>query len=103
MYAAALPPSVNGAPWNSTPRAGPQLLVPQGFLHGYLTLTPDAEVLYKVDALYAPQADGTVRFDDPDLAIDWRHDLDGITVSAKDAAAPAFRDFVSPFTYEDGP
>jgi dTDP-4-dehydrorhamnose 3,5-epimerase len=83
--------------------SGTQLLVPQGFLHGYLTLTPDAEVLYKVDALYAPQADGAVRFDDPDLAIDWRHGMDGITVSAKDAAAPAFRDFVSPFTYEDGP
>ena len=81
------------------PASGRQLLVPQGFLHGYLTLEPDTEVLYKVDALYAPQADGAVRFDDPDLGIDWGVDTGGVMVSAKDAAAQAFADFDSPFTF----
>lgn len=82
---------------------GAQLLVPKGFLHGFLTLTPDTDVIYKVDAPYAPQCDGAIRFDDPDLAIDWGISPERIVLSAKDAKAPAFRDFDTPFGGEEAP
>ena len=76
---------------------GHQLWVPRGFLHGFATLEPDTEVLYKVDDFYAADCDGAVRFDDPDLAIDWGIDPARAVLSAKDGAAPRFRDFDSPF------
>jgi len=75
-----------------------QLLVPKGFAHGYLTLTPNVEFLYKVDDTYAPEADSGLLWNDPDLAIDW-----GLTdpiLSAKDATLGRFKDFVSPFVFE---
>ena len=50
---------------------GFQLLVPKGFLHGFLTLTPDCEVQYKCTDLYAPDCDGGIRWNDPDIGIDW--------------------------------
>lgn len=78
---------------------GRQLLVPNGFLHGFVTLEPDTEILYKCTDVYAPACDGAVRWDDPDLAIDWP--IQGAPVlSAKDAAAPLMRDFVSPFAWD---
>lgn len=76
---------------------GAQLLVPVGFLHGFVTLTPDTDVIYKVTAPYAPECDGAVRFDDPDLGIDWGIAPGAAVLSDKDARAPAFRDFKSPF------
>lgn len=76
---------------------GAQLWVPRGFLHGFVTLEPHTEVLYKVDDHYAADCDGAVRFDDPDLAIDWGIDPAAAVLSAKDAAAGAFKDFVTPF------
>ena len=76
---------------------GVQLLVPRGFLHGFVTLVADTDVLYKVDAPYAPDCDGAVRFDDPDLAIDWGIDPGCAVLSEKDARAPLFRDFITPF------
>ena len=77
---------------------GRQLLVPPGFLHGFLTLEPDTEIIYKCTDYYAPAFDGAVRWDS--CGIDWP-DLDGEPIlSAKDAAAPALADFDSPFTYE---
>lgn len=83
-----------------TADAGNQLLIPAGFLHGFVTRTPDCMVAYKCSATYAPTAEGSVRFDDPDLAIDWGIDPRQAVLSEKDAAAPAFADFISPFTYE---
>ncbi len=75
-----------------------QLFVPRGFLHGFLTLEPDTEVQYKVDNPYAPDCDGAVRWDDPELAIDWP--LAGAPVlSDKDAAAPGLAAWVSPFQF----
>ena len=74
-----------------------QLLVPQGFLHGFVTLLPDTEVQYKCTDVYAPYCDGAVRWDDPDIGIDW-----GVTapvLSAKDAAAPFLRDAPRPFVW----
>ncbi len=66
-----------------------QILVPEGFAHGFVTLEPDTEVLYKVTALHAPAHERSIRFDDLAIGIEWP--LDGVTVtlSAKDAAAPA--------------
>ena len=79
---------------------GKQLLVPQGFLHGFVTLKPDTEILYKCSDYYAPECDGTIRFDDPDIGIDWGISSDQAILSEKDANAPFLRDFVSPFIYE---
>ena len=76
---------------------GRQLLVPKGFLHGFLTLTENVHVAYKCSDFYAPDCDGAVRFDDPVLGIDWGIDPKNATVSDKDAAAPAFADFSTPF------
>lgn len=76
---------------------GRQILVPKGFLHGFVTRAPDTEVQYKVTDVYAPDCDGAVRWDS--IGIDW-----GITgkpvLSAKDSAAPAFADWQSPFDWE---
>ena len=73
---------------------GRQLWVPEGFAHGFVTLTEDAEICYKCTDYYAPEADGAVRWDS--CGIDWPLDGDPI-LSAKDAAAPALADFNSPF------
>lgn len=79
---------------------GAMLWVPRGFLHGFVTLEPETDVVYKVDAFYAPDCDGSVRFDDPDLAIDWGMDPAAVALSEKDATAPWFKDFDTPFVYE---
>lgn len=77
-----------------------QILVPVGFAHGFVTLVPHTEVFYKVSAPYSGQHDRSIRFDDPDFAIDWL--LGGRTpvLSAKDEAAPFLRDIESPFVFE---
>ena len=62
-----------------------QLFVPQGFAHGFLTLVPDTEVLYKVSAPYAPECERAIRFDDPALGIAWPEMP--LTFSDKDRAA----------------
>ena len=77
-----------------------QLFVPRGFLHGFLTLEPDSEVQYKVDSPYAPDCDGAVRWDDPDLAIEWPVTTPPI-LSDKDAAAPRFARWQTPFEFGD--
>lgn len=76
---------------------GVQIFVPQGFLHGFATLEPDCEIAYKVDNYYSSECDGAVLWNDPDLAIDWGIDPATATLSAKDAAAPRFSAFSSPF------
>jgi dTDP-4-dehydrorhamnose 3,5-epimerase len=78
---------------------GRQLLVPEGFLHGFVTRQPDTEVIYKCSDYYAPECDRAVRFDDPALGIDWGLDGDPV-VSDKDAAAPCLRDLPAYFTWE---
>ena len=74
-----------------------QLWVPVGFLHGFSTLEDDTVVQYKCTDYYAADCDGTVAWDDPDLGIYWGIDPQRAIVSAKDAAAPRFADFGSPF------
>ena len=78
---------------------GAQLFVPKGFLHGFVTRTEHAEVQYKCTDYYAPEADGSVRWDS--LGIDWGL-LGDPVLSEKDRNAPAFDDWASPFTWEDG-
>lgn len=81
---------------------GAQLLVPRGFLHGYLTLTPGCEVQYKVDGPYAPDTEGAVRWDDPEIGVAWPLAEAGVAaplLSAKDAAAGGLGDLDSPFVY----
>lgn len=77
---------------------GRQLLVPKGFLHGFVTRAPDTEVQYKCTDTYAPDCDGAVRWDDPEIGIDW-----GVTdpvLSDKDRAAPLLRDAPRSFGFE---
>lgn len=80
-----------------TAENGKQLLVPKGFLHGFVTRAPDTEVQYKVTDVYDPDCDGAVRWDS--LGIDW-----GVrtpVLSAKDAAAPVFAAWSSPFNWKE--
>jgi len=65
-----------------------QLFVPRGFAHGFLTLVPDTEVLYKVSAPYSPADERAIRFDDPALGIDWPDVGAPLTISDKDRMAP---------------
>lgn len=76
---------------------GRQLLIPAGFLHGFITREDETEILYKCSDYYAPDCDGAVRWDS--CGIDWGFDGDPV-LSGKDATAPAFGDFDSPFTWE---
>lgn len=80
---------------------GDQMFVPVGFLHGFLTLEPDTIVTYKVDASYSAADDGAIRWDAPELGISWP--LEGPPLlSARDAAAPTFADFDTPFAFNAG-
>ena len=75
---------------------GMQLLIPAGFLHGFVTRVPDCLVAYKCSDTYAPDCEGSVRFDDPDLGIDWGIPADQAVLSDKDAAAGSFADLRHP-------
>ncbi|MFV2033895.1 MAG: dTDP-4-dehydrorhamnose 3,5-epimerase [Halocynthiibacter sp.] len=77
-----------------------QVLVPKGFLHGFVTLQDNTEFFYKCSAPYHAASDGAVHFADPDLAIDWGWDAGDVIISEKDAAAVAFADFDSPFEFK---
>lgn len=74
-----------------------QLLVPVGFAHGFVTLEPDTEVLYKVTAPYAPANDHGLAFDDPALGIDWRLPLSELTLSDKDRKHPRLAELLRYF------
>ena len=76
---------------------GKQLLVPVGFAHGFVTLEPDTEVLYKVTAPYAPESDHGLAFDDPALGIDWRLPLTDLTLSDKDRKHPRLAEMLRYF------
>ncbi|CAN5794149.1 dTDP-4-dehydrorhamnose 3,5-epimerase [soil metagenome] len=76
-----------------------QLLVPVGFAHGYLTLEPDTEVIYKVSADYAPDHDRGILWCDPALGIDWGIDAQAARLSGKDRAQPRFDPAATPFGF----
>ncbi|WP_367715665.1 dTDP-4-dehydrorhamnose 3,5-epimerase [Nitratireductor sp. GISD-1A_MAKvit] len=69
-----------------------QILVPKGFAHGFVTLEPDTEVVYKVSALYAKECERAVRFDDLQIAVEWPLRGEDIILSEKDEAAPFLSD-----------
>ena len=74
-----------------------QLLVPIGFAHGFVTLEPDTEVLYKVTSLYSPDHDRGLAWDDPDLGIDWRIPAGGPLLSPRDTKWPRLRNLKDAF------
>lgn len=67
-----------------------QLLIPRGFGHGFVTLTDEVEFLYKADNYYAPEADGGIRWNDPEIAVDWG--VEKPILSAKDEKNPFLKD-----------
>ena len=77
------------------------LYAPIGFAHGFCTLEPDTQVLYKVDQYYARETEAGLLWSDPDLAIPWPVAPEHAIVSDKDEVLPRLRDVVSPFNYSD--
>lgn len=75
-----------------------QLLIPKGFAHGFVTLTDDVEVQYKVDEYYSKEHDRSIRFDDPEIGIDWG--IENPILSDKDKNAPLLKDSDCDFIYE---
>ena len=76
---------VSAVKWN-------QILVPKGFAHGFMTLTEDTEVIYKVTDYYAPEHDRSIRFDDPAIGIEWPLPTSDVQLSEKDKNAPFLAD-----------
>lgn len=78
-----------------------QIVVPKGFAHGILTLVPNTEIMYKVDEYYSPEHDRSLRWDDPELGIDWP--VSKPILSEKDANAPTLRELMNEinFIYEE--
>lgn len=71
-----------------------QLWVPKGFAHGYVTLEPDTEVIYKVTEFYAPAHDAGIAWDDPALAIAWPIERSSLVLSDKDQRLPRLADAI---------
>lgn len=72
-----------------------QLMIPRGFAHGFLTLADHAEIVYKADNYYTPEAEGCIRWNDPDLAIGWPVSVP--ILSEKDECAPFLKDTATGF------
>ncbi|MBU2366802.1 MAG: dTDP-4-dehydrorhamnose 3,5-epimerase [Alphaproteobacteria bacterium] len=82
---------------------GRQLYIPAGFLHGFVTQEEHTEVFYKCSDFYAPDYDGSIAFDDPDLNISWGVSREHAVLSQKDAIAPRLAAVRSPFEFEFAP
>ena len=76
-----------------------QFFIPRGFAHGFVVLSEEAVFQYKCDNLYAPQAEGAIAWDDPDLGIDWQVPADKVLLSAKDQCHPRLKDATDIFDY----
>lgn len=76
---------ISAVKWN-------QLFIPAGFAHGFVTLEPETQFLYKVSAPYSREHDRSIRFDDPAIGIDWPGDRERFILSAKDRDAPLLAD-----------
>lgn len=82
-----------------------QFFIPKGFAHGFITLTNDVEIEYKVDAFYSKEHDGGVRYDDPQLCINWNQVLEGNKpiLSDKDLNLRFLNEQNNDFTFEGTP
>ena len=78
-----------------------QLFIPRGFAHGFAVLSNEAVFQYKCDSFYAPQSEGAIAWDDPDLGIDWRIPPERVVLSEKDRRHPWLKDITSCFEIED--
>ena len=78
-----------------------QLLVPKGFAHGFVTLSDDTQVLYKVSDSYAPELEAGLAWDDPDVAIAWPFAQGQISAKPRDLAWPRLGDVDSGFRFDD--
>lgn len=74
-----------------------QIFIPRGFAHGFVVLSPEAIFSYKVDNLYAPTHDAGIRFNDPELLIDWKLPAQDLKLSEKDQNLPIFAETDLPF------
>ncbi|MCQ2794116.1 MAG: dTDP-4-dehydrorhamnose 3,5-epimerase, partial [Bacilli bacterium] len=78
-----------------------QLYIPRGFAHGFITLTDDVEVQYKADNYYAPEYDGNIRWNDPEIGVDGT--MEPVVLSDKDKIAPLLKERTNlNFIYEEG-
>ena len=76
-----------------------QLFIPRGFAHGFVVLTDEVIFLYKCDNFYAPESEGAIAWDDPDLGIDWGIPAEDIILSDKDRNHPRLKDAEDLFDY----
>ncbi len=76
-----------------------QLFIPRGFAHGFAVLSDEAVFQYKCDDYYAPETEGAIAWDDPEIGIDWKIPADKVILSPKDAAHPRLRDSIDIFDY----
>lgn len=71
------------------------IYIPRDFAHGFCTLTENCEILYKMDNYYAPNSEGSIRWNDPDVGINWP--MNNPIISEKDLKAKSFREFVEKY------
>ena len=76
-----------------------QLFIPRGFAHGFCVLSDEAVLQYKCDNYYAPSSEGAIRWDDPELAIDWMLPESDVILSEKDSGHPFLKDLEDVFFY----
>lgn len=76
-----------------------QLFIPRGFAHGFAVLSDEAIFQYKCDDYYAPETEGAIAWDDPEIGIDWKIPADEVVLSPKDAAHPNMKDSTDLFDY----
>ena len=76
-----------------------QFFIPRGFAHGFVVLSDEAVFQYKCDNYYAPQSEGAIAWNDPDLGIDWGIPLDKVILSEKDKVHPGLKDSEELFDY----
>lgn len=79
---------------------GRMMLVPAGFAHGFMTLETDTEIVYKCSDTYAPETEGAILWNDPEIGIEWPLDIADPQLSDKDRVAPALKDIATPFETE---
>ena len=81
-----------------TAENGFQLYVPVGFAHGFMTLEPASEIIYKCTDYYAPKAEGSIRWNDPTIGVEWPLSKK-IVLNERDSIAALLKDFETPFTF----